>query len=124
MSYNDIKNELSLMNGSFSVIDSLIQELDTNQEMDDELNNIGASLIAIEQWVQRGEQNELLDSFLTDLRTLFTNYSTTLSIVQGTPSYGENYGQSADKLKFNISKDGVSAEKVFDKEVITLEDIS
>lgn len=119
MSYSDVKQEIDLMRGSVNVLDNLI----TDPSMDVNLDNIEQSLNAIYAWAESKEQGELLNSFLTDLKALFTNYSATLSIVQGTVYYGESYGEAADKLKFVISKDGVSAEKVFDKDSINQEDI-
>lgn len=123
MSYSDVKQEVQDTFNSTLLLQQAVQAVDTQGEMTNNLLTINAALTAINDWANENLESELLNSFLTDLKTLFTNYSTTLSIVQGSPPYGEQYGEAADKLKFVISKDSVSAEKVFDKDSINQEDI-
>lgn len=123
MSYSDVKQEVQDTFNSTLLLQQVVQAVDTQGEMTNNLLAINTALTAIYDWANANLESELLNSFLADLKTLFTNYSATLSIIQGTPAYGENYGEAADKLKFVISKDGVSAEKVFDKDSINQEDI-
>ena len=63
----------------------------------------------------------MITSFLTDLKTVFNNYSATLAIVD-LSGYGISYG-NGNGLSFALNKDGINAEKVFGATSITQGDM-
>lgn len=84
-------------------------------ELSDEMLTISATLNCIEDWITTKEGGELLETFLAAQKALMMEYNMVIGVVSiGEVGYGTAYGSGEAGIKFSVSKDGVSAEKVFD----------
>ena len=81
MTYEQIKTDVVNVQSAFSTLQTDVQAIDTNSDMATNLQAIVDALNAINDWATQGEQNSLINSFLADLKAVFTTYSTTLAIV-------------------------------------------
>jgi hypothetical protein len=84
-------------------------------ELSDEMLTISATLNIIEDWITAKEEGTLLEEFLVAQKALMVEYGMVIDVVSiGEVGYGTSYGSGDAGIKFSVSKDGLTAEKVFD----------
>jgi hypothetical protein len=125
--YEEIASKLSSLRLSATDLNASLVGVDNSSEVEDDFNEIFNNLSAIDTWVedniQRLAEEEVLNGFLTGLKQLMTDYKASFEIGNG-DGYGVSYGDaSVTGMTIKIEKDGVKAEKVIEKVVITADDV-
>lgn len=114
---------------------SSLQALETSltaasMSMDTELSLIQDTLLSIDTAAQAKldnlAQEEVMNSFLAEMKVVFDKYSAKIEIGSSGVGYGENYGSgstSSAGVKFTAILEGVTATKEINKTIITSQDL-
>ena len=125
--YQSVLDDMNVLEDQFDLSVALISSLDDGSEVFLNTSDIYTQIANIKSWssvkINEIEKQEMLDSFLTQMRGLFIEYGAKLEIIDVTTGtgYGENYGgelanQAAFKL--TIEKEGLTAEKLYDTMIL------
>lgn len=112
---------------------ALISTLDDGSEVFPNTSEIYTQIANIKSWssdkINEIEKQEMLDSFLNQMRGLFIEYGAKLEIVSAAEGvgYGLQYGEGGVSenagFKLTIEKEGLTAEKIWSKLSIQAEDL-
>lgn len=114
---------------------SSLQALETSitaasMSMDTELSLIEDTLLSIDIAAQTKldelAQEEVMSSFLAELKVVFDKYTTKMEIGSSGVGYGQNWGggsTSAAGIKFTATLDNVISTKEINKTIITSQDL-
>lgn len=120
--YSNLKTELANTRAAFLLMQSQANAVD-NGELSGELLAISTNLDNISAWVEQKEEQELLSTFLAAQKALMQEYGLVIDVVEVAPGFGEAYGTTESAIRFSVTKDGVSAVKVFDTISVDQSDI-
>ncbi|MNY12665.1 hypothetical protein D3C86_1457590 [compost metagenome] len=120
--YSNLKTQLVNTYTAFLLMQDQANAVD-NGELSDELLAISTNLDSISTWVEQKEEQELLSQFLAAQKALMQEYGLVISVVEVAPGYGEEYGTTESAIQMSVTKDGVSAVKVFDTISVDQSDI-
>lgn len=114
---------------------SSLQALETSltaasMSMDTELSLIEDTLLSIDTAAQTEldefAQEEVMSSFLDEMKIVFDKYTAKIEIGSSGAGYGENYGSvstSSTGVKFTAVLEGVTSTKEINKTIITSQDL-
>lgn len=112
--YTNLKTQYTATLNAYLLMEAEAVLVD-NGELSDELLAISTNLSLIESWIEDKEKQELLAEFLAAQKALMVEYGMVIDVVSiGEVGYGQAYGSGDAGIKFSVSKDGLTAEKVFD----------
>lgn len=122
--YQSVLDDMNVLEDQFDLSVALISSIEDGSEVFPNTSEIYTQIANIKSWssgkINEIEKQEMLDSFLAQMRGLFIEYGAKLEIVDVTTGsgYGENYGgelanQAAFKL--TIEKEGLTVSKIYDK---------
>lgn len=125
--YQTIATALNALRTSTTELNASLVGVDNSNEVEDDFNEIFNNLSAIDTWVedniQRLAEEEVLNGFLTGLKQLMIDYKAVFEI-GNRDGYGLSYGDgSVTGMTIKVEKDGVKAEKVIEKVIITGDDV-
>lgn len=120
--YSNLKTQLVNTYTAFLLMQDQANAVD-NGELSDELLAISTNLDSISTWVEQKEEQELLSQFLAAQKALMQEYGLVISVVEVAPGYGEAFGSTESAIQMSVTKDGVSAVKVFDTISVDQSDI-
>lgn len=123
MTYTALKTEFTNTLDAFLMLEAEAMLVD-NGELSDELLTISSTLNTIEDWITAKEEGELLSTFLVAQKALMVEYGLVIDVVATEPGFGESYGGTESAIRMSVTKDGVSAAKVFDSISIDQSDIA
>lgn len=114
---------------------SSLQALETSlatasMSMDTELSLIENTLLSIETAAQAKLDNlvqeEVMNSFLAEMKLVFDKYTAKMEIGSSGVGYGESYGAASTSsagIKFTATLNGVTSTKEINKTIITSQDL-
>lgn len=118
---------MNVLEDQFDLSVALISSLDDGSEVFPNTSEIYTQIANIKSWssgkINEIEKQEMLDSFLTQMRGLFIEYGAKLEIVNAAEgagygsSFGESYGGTeAGELgfKLTVEKEGLTADKIYE----------
>lgn len=115
--YQDVLDAIPAVTAAMSILENATEQTPNAVEISPELNSISEDLNGIQQWAQenydREEQQELLNTFLNELKTLFTTYSAVIDVVEVEAGYGVSYGSSTLAMQVSVGQNGVQASKTY-----------
>ena len=111
--YTNLKTQLSNVTNAYLLMETEAMLVDGG-ELSEELLAISTNLSAIDAWIAQKEESELLAEFLATQKALMLEYGLVVDVVEVAPGYGEEWGTTESAIRFSVTKDGVSAVKVFD----------
>lgn len=126
------QNVLDQATNSWTEIQALkdtVNLADPDNAFNETFLNIFTSLSEVETWANakllEAEQEQVMNSFLADMKVVFEKYSAKLEVGSTEDGYGKDYGNGASStgVKFTAMLDGVTATKEINKVVITSEDL-
>lgn len=120
--YSNLKTQLVNTYTAFLLMQDQATVVD-NGELSEELLAISTNLDNIGTWVEQKEEQELLSQFLVAQKALMQEYGLVIDVVEVAPGFGEAYGTTESAIRFSVTKDGVSAVKVFDTISVDQSDI-
>lgn len=120
--YSNLKAQLVNTYTAFLLMQDQANAVD-NGELSDELLAISTNLDSIDTWIEQKEEQELLSQFLAAQKALMIEYGLVISVVEVAPGYGEAFGTTESAIQMSVTKDGVSAVKVFDTISVDQSDI-
>ena len=113
--YTNLKAQFTATLDAFLMLEAEAMLAVDGGELSDELLTISATLNTIEDWITAKEGGELLETFLVAQKALMVEYNMVIDVVSiGEVGYGTAYGSGDAGIKFSVSKDGLTVEKVFD----------
>lgn len=118
-----VNSVLSTIQGLTVVID------ETDLILDDQLTLIDNNLLAIEEAAQIKldviEQEQVMASFLAEMKVVFDKYSAKLEVGSSVDGYGLDYGNGTANVgvKFTATFEGTTAVKEINKSVIVGTDL-
>jgi hypothetical protein len=123
--YQSVLDSIQPLEDQLDLSVALLTSLEDGSEVFPNTSEIYAQIGNVKSWASRkiGEI-ELMESFLTSFKALFTEYGAKIEIVEGNTEigygsvYGESYGGAQTEgnslaLKVSIEKDGLTGEKVY-----------
>ena len=125
--YQSVLDEMNDLEDQFDLSVALISLLDDGSEVYPHTSDIYTQIANIKSWssgkINEIEKQEMLDSFLTQMRGLLIEYGAKLEIIDVTTGtgYGQNYGgelANEAAFKLTIEKEGLTAEKIYDTMIL------
>lgn len=119
--YQSVLNDFNNLEGQLDLSVALLTSLEDGNEVFPNTSEIYTQIGNVKSWASKkiGEI-ELVESFLTSFKALFTEYNAKIEIVEGSAEtgYGQNYGGAQTEgnslaLKVSFEKDGLTGEKVY-----------
>jgi hypothetical protein len=126
--YQQAKADLLAIQDNVVLFEASYSATDNYDQIDEIVDSVNLDLGSIETWINDNllaiEQNEVMQGFLQQLKVLMTEYDAVFEIGDGQDGYGESYGGgTANGIKVKVSKDGVSSERVFTGNSLSVEDL-
>ena len=132
--YQSVLDDMNVLEDQFDLSVALISSLEDGSEVYPHTSEIYTQIANIKSWssgkINEIEKQEMLDSFLTQMRGLFIEYGAKLEILSASAEngYGLNYGMSEQNdgaigFKLTIEKEGLTAEKIWSKLSLQAEDL-
>lgn len=126
--YQSVLDDMNVLEDQFDLSVALISSLDDGSEVFSHTSDIYTQIANIKSWssgkINEIEKQEMLDSFLTQMRGLFIEYGAKLEIVgvaEGV-GYGLQYGEGGSVesvgFKLTIEKEGLTAEKIYETMIL------
>src|SRR4030066_1725791 len=113
--YTALKTQFTATLDAFLMLEAEAMLVVDGGELSDEMLTISATLNIIEDWITVKEEETLLAEFLVAQKALMVEYNMVIDVVSiGEVGYGQAYGSGDAGIKFSVSKDGLTVEKVFD----------
>lgn len=123
--YQSVLDDFNNLEDTLDGCVTLLTNLEDGNEVFPNTSEIYTQIGNVKSWASKkiGEI-ELMESFLTSFKALFTEYSAKIEIVEGNAetgygnTFGENYGGAQMEgnslaLKVSFEKDGLTGEKVY-----------
>ncbi len=119
--YQSVLNDFNNLQDQLDLSVALLTSLEDGSEVFPNTSEIYTQIGNVKSWASKkiGEI-ELMESFLTSFKALFTEYNAKIEIVEGNAEtgYGLNYGGAQTEgnslaLKVSIEKDGLTGEKLY-----------
>lgn len=123
--YQSVLNDFNNLEDQLDLSVALITSLEDGNEVFPNTSEIYTQIGNVKSWASKkiGEI-ELMESFLTSFKALFTEYNAKIEIVEGSAEtgygsvYGESYGGAQTEgnslaLKVSFEKDGLTGEKLY-----------
>lgn len=123
--YQSVLNDFNNLEDQLDLSVALLTNLEDGNEVFPNTSEIYTQIGNVKSWASKkiGEI-ELMESFLTSFKALFTEYNAKIEIVEGNAesgygsAYGESYGGAQAEgnslaLKVSFEKDGLTGEKVY-----------
>lgn len=123
--YQSVLNDFNNLEDQLDLFVALLTSLEDGSEVFANTSEIYTQIGNVKSWANKkiGEI-ELMESFLTNFKALFTEYNAKIEIVEGSAEtgygeqFGENYGGAQTEgnslaLKVSFEKDGLTGEKVY-----------
>lgn len=121
--YQSVLDDMNVLEDQFDLSVALISSLDDGSEVYPHTSDIYTQIANIKSWssgkINEIEKQEMLDSFLTQMRGLFIEYGAKLEIVSAAEGvgYGQSYGEGGASenagFKLTIEKNGLQTEKIY-----------
>lgn len=126
--YQSVLDDMNVLEDQFDLSVALISSLDDSSEVFPNTSEIYTQIANIKSWssgkINEIEKQEMLDSFLTQMRGLFIEYGAKLEIVSAAEGvgYGLQYGEGGASenagFKLTIEKEGLTVSKIYDKLIL------
>lgn len=119
--YQSVLNDFNNLEDQLDLSVALLTSLEDGNEVFPNTSEIYTQIGNVKSWASKkiGEI-ELMESFLTSFKALFTEHNAKIEIVEGNAEngYGLNYGGAQTEgdslaLKVSIEKDGLTGEKLY-----------
>lgn len=119
--YQSVLDDFNILEDQLDLSVALLTNLEDGDEVFPNTSEIYTQIGNVKSWASKkiGEI-ELMESFLTSFKDLFTEYNAKIEIVEGNAEtgYGQNYGGAQTEgnslaLKVSFEKDGLTGEKVY-----------
>lgn len=123
--YQSVLDSIQPLEDQLDLSVALLTSLEDGNEVFPNTSEIYTQIGNVKSWASKkiGEI-ELMESFLTSFKALFTEYNAKIEIVEGNAEtgygsvYGEGYGGAQTEgnslaLKVSIEKDGLTGEKLY-----------
>lgn len=119
--YQSVLDDFNNLQDQLDLSVALLTSLEDGNEVFPNTSEIYTQIGNVKSWASKkiGEI-ELMESFLTSFKALFTEYNAKIEIVEGNAEsgYGQNYGGaqmegSSLALKVSFEKDGLTGEKLY-----------
>lgn len=123
--YQSVLDDFNNLEDQLDLSVALLTSLEDGNEVFPNTSEIYTQIGNVKSWASKkiGEI-ELMESFLTSFKALFTEYNAKIEIVEGNADtgygsvYGESYGGSQTEgnslaLKVSFEKDGLTGERVY-----------
>jgi len=123
--YQSVLDDFNNLEDQLDLSVALLTSLEDGNEVFPNTSEIYTQIGNVKSWASKkiGEI-ELMESFLTSFKSLFTEYNAKIEIVEGSAetgygnTFGEYYGGAQTEgnslaLKVSIEKDGLTGEKVY-----------
>lgn len=122
--YQSVLDDMNVLEDQFDLSVALISSIEDGSEVFPNTSEIYTQIANIKSWssgkISEIEKQEMMDSFLNQIRGLFIEYGAKLEILSASAEngYGMNYGMAeqddgAIGFKLTIEKEGLSAEKIW-----------
>lgn len=130
--YQAILTNESTISDSVESLKAAIDLADNFEQIDPQITIILNALIEVKNWanenITRIDKEAVLNDFLNSLKTLMSEYSAKIEVVDVTSGagYGEEYGvgeATSAGIKIEVTKDGITSNRIFEKAVVTSDDI-
>ena len=129
--YQSVLDDMNVLEDQFDLSVALISSLDDGSEVFPNTSDIYTQIANIKSWssgkINEIEKQEMMDSFLAQMRGLFIEYGAKLEIVSAAEGsgYGLQYGEGGSEagFKLTIEKEGLTAEKIWSKLSLQAEDL-
>ena len=119
--YQSVLDDFNNLQDQLDLSVALLTGLEDGNEVFPNTSEIYTQIGNVKSWASKkiGEI-ELMESFLTSFKALFTEYNAKIEIVEGSAEtgYGESYGVAQTEgnslaLKVSFEKDGLTGEKLY-----------
>lgn len=123
--YQSVLDDFNNLEDQLDLSVALLTSLEDGNEVFPNTSEIYTQIGNVKSWASKkiGEI-ELMESFLTSFKALFTEYNAKIEIVEGNADtgygsvYGESYGVAQTEgnslaLKLSFEKDGLTGEKLY-----------
>lgn len=109
------------------LVDSITLAAPTNFQFNATFLDIYNKLVTIENWangkIVEAEQEQVMNSFLAEMKVVFEKYSASAAITPFEDGYGVGYGEPGLGYTLTASLGGVTSNKDIKKSVIDKEDL-
>lgn len=135
--YQSVLDDMNVLEDQFDLSVALISSIHDGSEVFPNTSDIYTQIANIKSWssgkISEIEKQEMMDSFLMQMRGLFIEYGAKLEIVSAAEgsgygnSFGESYGgaegSSEAGFKLSLEKEGLTVSKIYDKLSLQAEDL-
>lgn len=122
--YQSVLDDMNVLEDQFDLSVALISSLEDGSEVYPHTSDIYTQIANIKSWssgkINEIEKQEMLESFLTQMRGLFVEYGAKLEILSASAEngYGMNYGMAGQDdgpigFMLTIEKEGLTTEKIY-----------
>lgn len=128
--YENLRIKVFAAQFSVGVLETDAEDIDTDHTLDPAIEVIQNKLDTILDWtnakILEAEQEQVMNSFLAEMKFIFDKYTAKIEIGSDETGYGESYGtgETAVGIKFTATLDGVTSTKEINKSVINGGDLS
>lgn len=127
--YQSVLDDMNVLEDQFDLSVALISSLGDGSEVFPNTSEIYTQIANIKSWssakINEIEKQEIMESFLAQMRGLFIEYGAKLEIVtNNSVGYGEKFGESYGAgdagvgFKLTIEKNGLQTEKIYDTMIL------
>lgn len=129
--YQSVLNDFNNLEEQLELSVALLTSLEDGNEVFPNTSEIYTQIGNVKSWASKkiGEI-ELMESFLTSFKALFTEYNAKIEIVEGNAEtgYGESYGVAQTEgnslaLKVSFEKDGLTGSKLYETMILQASEI-
>jgi hypothetical protein len=125
--YLDVITKANLAQGASADLDLVTIAADPNNGFEETFDDIHNSIEVVKIWANQkileAEQEQVMTSFLSELKIVFDKYSASSAITPFETGYGIDWGEPGLGYVLTASLDGVSSTKEIKKSVINLGDL-
>lgn len=132
--YQSVQDDMNVLEDQFDLSVALISSIEDGSEVFPNTSDIYTQIANIKSWsstkINEIEKQEIMESFLTQMRGLFIEYGAKLEILSASAEngYGMNYGMTEQNdgaigFKLTIEKEGLTVSKIYDKLSLQAEDL-
>lgn len=129
--YQSVLDDFNNLEDQLDLSVALLTNLEDGNEVFPNTSEIYTQIGNVKSWASKkiGEI-ELMESFLTSFKALFTEYNAKIEIVEGNAEtgYGVSYGGTQSEgnslaLKMSVEKDGLTGSKLYETMILQASEI-
>lgn len=127
--YQTVLDEAAVTEAAMIVLENAAYEADANHPFEADFTSVHATIEEVRIWatdkILEADQEQVMASFLSEMKLVFEKYSAILEVGSSTDGYGLDYGNSVANagVKFTATLEGIMAVKEIGKVVIVSGDL-